>query len=251
MRGVIRSFAVQQPWSGLTDALSVLEIDLRTLLLAWARVAPTVLLVPAFGLRAVAAPVRVLLGIALAVSVAPALAHSLSHEAVWPLALVTELVRGLPVALSAAAALWAAEMAGGLVDDLRGVRDVSSLPIADGASPMGALMSLSVSLVFLESGGPARVLHALTRDEPALTHVAARAVLHLTSGIELAVAVAAPIVVAAIVVEVASSLFSRAMVPAPIQPALAPLRSLLLLGVLALVLDRVVGLLALNAVRVP
>jgi hypothetical protein len=67
----------------------------------------------------------------------------------------------------------------------------------------------------------------------------------------VALAIAAPVLAASIVVELASALIARAATPAFIQPLLAPLRSLVLLAVAALALDRMVELLATGVARVP
>ena len=80
-------------------------------------------LVPAFGLRALPLAARGVVGLALAAAVAPAVAStSVATPARLPwIALAFEqIVRGLPVAVAAAVPLWAATMAGGLVDTLRG-----------------------------------------------------------------------------------------------------------------------------------
>jgi type III secretory pathway component EscT len=100
------------------------------------------------------------------------------------------------------------------------------------------------ALVFLQSGGPERVASSLARDVPSVQGAALEVVGVLASGIELAVAVAAPLVAVALVVEVASALFARAANPAFVQPLLAPLRSLAILLALALLLERMVEVLA-------
>jgi type III secretory pathway component EscT len=71
----------------------------------------------------------------------------------------------------------------------------------------------------------------------------------LARGIEVAVAIAAPIVVVSVVVEVGSALVARAAAPAFVQPLLAPLRSVAILAVLAVVFERVVELLVVVAGR--
>jgi type III secretory pathway component EscT len=238
---------VAQP--GLVDTLAAaLEaggLDLKMWGLAWARFAPTIALVPAFGLRAVPVPARIVLGLALAASIAPAVGSAIDPAQPWPVALLVEAARGLPVALAAAIALWAATMAGGLIDDLRGARERSGLPnVEPGATPTGALLSMLAAIIFLETGGPARVAHALSEPGLGFSDPLARATANLVSGIELAIAIAAPVVVVAIVVEVASALVARAAHPAYVQPILAPLRSIAILGVTALLLDRMLELIA-------
>ena len=118
-------------------------------------------LVPAFGLNALPAQARVALGLSLAVAIAPSLQPS-ALSAPFALSLLIEAARGLPVALAAAGVLWAAGMAGGLTDNLRGARETQALPSVDeGVSPLGALLTMLVSLLFLEGGGASRVAAAL------------------------------------------------------------------------------------------
>ena len=238
--------------SSLARALEAGGIDLAAWGLAWARVSPTVTLVPAFGLRALPGPARVVLGLALAASITPALVHAPATNLPWAIAALAEVAKGLPVAITASTALWAASMAGGVVDNLRQARETAALPnVEPGVTPTGALLSMLVSIAFLESGGPARVARVLAHPALSFQEPLARAAATLASRIELAIAVAAPVVAAAIVVEVASALVARAASPAYVQPLLAPLRSIAILGVAALVLDRIVELVALYALRAP
>lgn len=230
----------------MADVLARSGVDLGRLGLAWARVAPSVALVPAFGLRAFPAPARATLALALAAVVAPGLPGLDASGHAWPVALMLEVAKGVPVAISASVALWAATMAGGVVDDLRGARETAGLPnVESGATPLGALLALLAAIVFLEGGGPARVVAALGRPELGFSGPLLGATANLVGGIELALAVATPLLVASIVIEVASSLVARAASPAFIQPLLAPLRSLGLLAVTALVLERMLELVAL------
>ena len=234
----------------IADVLAKSGVDLTRLGLAWARVAPSVALVPAFGLRAFPAPARATLGLALAAVVAPGLPGLGPTRPAWPLAFALEVARGLPVAVSASVALWAATMAGGVVDDLRGARESAALPnVESGATPLGALMALLAALIFLEGGGPARVVAALGRPDLGFSQPLFGAAANLVGGIELALAVATPLLVASLVIEVASALVARAASPAFIQPLLAPLRSLGLLAVSALVLERMLELVAIAAGR--
>jgi type III secretory pathway component EscT len=143
-------------------------------------------------------------------------------------------------------------MAGGLIDDLRSARETASLPnVEPGSTPTGALLAMLVALIFLQTGGPGRVAHALADPNLSFADPLARAAQNLVSGIELAIAVAAPVIVASIVVEVAAALVSRAANPAHLQPVLAPLRSIVILGVTALVLDRMLELFAEATIAAP
>lgn len=235
----------------LQPLLGALDVDLRSWALAWARVAPALTLVPAFGLNALPAQTRVALGLALAVSIAPSL-QPVALAAPFGVELLLQAARGLPVALAAAGALWAAGMAGGLADNLRGARESQSLSIVDeGVSPLGALLSLLVALLFLEGGGAARVAAALA-SEPALSQGGLlRIALGLTHAIELALAVAAPVVGASIVIELANALIARAATPSHVVQLLAPLRSIFILLTFALLFERMAALLAAVAARAP
>ncbi len=239
------------PASGLLPALSALGIDLRGWALAWARVTPALTLVPAFGLNALPAQTRAALGLALALSIAPSLAPT-QLSAPFAVALLLEAARGLPVALGAAGVLWAAGMAGGLADNVRGARETQALPIIDeDTTPLGALLALLVSLLFLESGGGARVAEALSGAAPASQSTLWQVTLGLTHCVEIALAVAAPLVAVSIIVEVANALIARAATPAHISALLAPLRSIVILVAFALLFERMTTLLAALAAHAP
>lgn len=232
------------------DALAAELEHLESIGLAWARVAPTIALVPAFGLRALPTAARGILGLALAAAIAPALAPiALAHPSTpWFVLALEQILLGLPVALAAAIPLWAATMAGGLVDTLRGAQEGSGLAVVEGrASGFGVLLSLVASTVFLTTGGPARVASALAQTalptDPVVGSVNA-----LVAGIGLAVAIGAPLLAAAIILEIAFAFIARAASPSQVHALLAPLRAIGLLAIAAVVLERIATLIAL-AVR--
>jgi type III secretory pathway component EscT len=261
--------AVPAP-SFVTEVLHAADaagIDLTATGFAWARVSATVTLVPAFGLRALPAAARGALGVALALAIAPAVAvhhgqavrslgafGALGAQVPWPLLLVLEVLRGLPTALAAAIPLWGATMVGGVVDSLRGDSSQLTSPVVDGqTTSLGVLFALLASALFLAGGGAARVVGALAsldlEGAPGLAGFAplamVGAIVHqLSAGLEMAVALAAPLLVAAVVVEVGGALIARAASPGQFQQLLAPVRALALLGVLALVVGRIGELLA-------
>lgn len=224
-------------------------VDLAALGLAWARVTPTVTLVPAFGLRALPAAARGVVALALAACIYPALApEAKAATEPWALMLVEELLRGLPVAIACAAVLWAATMAGGLLDNLRGAQDAVQVPVVEGrTTPMAVPFALLASSIFLGTGGPARVAHALAiasvPDHPLLS-----AANDLTSAIALAVSIGAPLLCASLVIEVTAAVIARSANPAQIHALLAPLRTMGLLVVTGIVFDRIAALMAI-AVR--
>jgi len=210
--------------------------------LAWARVLPTVVLVPAFGLRGMPTVIRLTTGVALAVCIAPGLSSTPTAGAMvtaWPIALLRELARGLPVAIAAAVPLWTATMMGGTIDALRGVGEQNTPPLLEGrASPLGNLFALLASFAFLASGGPARVALSLLTVSGDLRHPILQAALALSSGIQLAVALASPLVAASFVIEISLALLARAASPTQMHALLAQIRSVALLAVVALLWQR-------------
>lgn len=222
-------------------------IDLAALGLAWARVTPTVVLVPAFGLRAMPTPVRGVLGAMLAFCIYPALAPVLTSQpgVPWVLMALGEILRGLPVALAAAVPMWAATMAGGVADSLRGgAQDQKDVPVVEGkVSTLGIPLSLLASAIFLFTGGPSRVVSVLARgDFPA--HPLAVMANDVASGITLALALSGPLLAASIVIEVSGALIARAASPAQVTALLSPLRAFALLAMFGLAFDRLALVLA-------
>ncbi|HTQ05381.1 MAG TPA: flagellar biosynthetic protein FliR [Polyangiaceae bacterium] len=222
--------------------------DPRAYALAWARVLPMVVLVPAFGLSGVATPIRVTLALGMAGAIAPAL-HVVPALGLplW-LECLREALRTTPLALGTAAILWAAVMAGGLADNLRASRESVELPVLDDSTtPFGALLGLAVALGFLETGGTERIVSALA--EPRLHASFAVAAERLAACVGIAVGVAAPLVAASVLIELSAALVARSASPAYVAPVLAPLRSLGVLFVVWIALDRMVELLVVLASR--
>jgi flagellar biosynthetic protein FliR len=218
--------------------------DLAAWSLAWARALPIVTIVPAFGLSAVAVPIRLGLAAALALAAAPALRPLASDGSPFVVSLVREAAAGLPVAIAAAAILWATVMAGGVADNLRGAREVAELPLLDEPSPpLAALFGLFAAVAFIEVGGVARLAAALARPELDVTWAA---VVHrLAASIGVAIAIAAPLVIGSLLIEIAGGLVARAASPAFVMPLVAPLRALALLAVLWVSFDRLAELVVL------
>jgi type III secretory pathway component EscT len=242
----------------VAGALARDGVDPLRLGLAWARVAPSVALVPGFGLRGAPAPARALFALILAACIFPAVAPAdtdLAHASVlsagalpMALLLLVETARGLPVAIAASVPLWAATMAGGVADALRGgLLDGSSPPPVEGlespASPLSVALSLLATSFFLATGGPARVLEALALRAPP-DHPLAAATQDLVGGITLAVAIGGPLLASAVVVEVAAAMVARAASPAQVHALIAPLRALGALAIAGVVFDRLAGVVA-------
>jgi len=234
---------------GLLESLArLLEeggIDLAAWGLAWARVAPVVAIVPAFGLRALSAPVRAAAALVLGAIIVPALRPAVAGPGPLPVLFLVELARGTVVALSAAIPLWAATMAGGVIDALRGSQDLTMVPTVEGrATPLGVLFSLLAATLFLGLGGPAAVVGALASAPADLGDGVTRAAADIAAGIGIAVAMAAPLLAASIVLEIAGALVARAASPAHLHAFLAPIRSLALLILTALLLNRMAAFMA-------
>jgi type III secretory pathway component EscT len=238
--------------AAVADVFEHSGVDLAALGLAWARAAPSVALVPAFGLRALPAPARIVVGLALAASIFPALVPVASSASLpWPILLLVEMARGLPVALAAAVPLWAATMAGGVVDALRGSQETLTAPTVEGrATPLGVPFSLLACAIFLATGGPARVASALAM-RPLAGHPLVAAAEDIVGGIGLAVALGGPLLAAAVVIEIAAALVARAASPAQVHALLAPIRAIGTLAVVAIVFERLATALARAVQSVP
>jgi type III secretory pathway component EscT len=235
------------PWLAV---LGWTEAELAAWGLAWARVLPAVLIVPAFGLRAVPLPVRFVFGFVLAAAVAPALAPTAVRSEPWLVELIGELLRGFPIAISAAVALWAATMAGGLVDELRGApRARPGGAVESGATPLAALFGVFAAIAFLELGGASTLASRLAaaRDAAPLSGVVGV----LVSGFARARAIAAPLFALSVLMVVVRALLARAAAPATLAGFLPALRAIVILAGVGLVLDRIAELIVTVAVGAP
>jgi type III secretory pathway component EscT len=227
-----------QLWPLLQAALERGGASWQQWLLAWARVLPLVTIVPAFGSRLMPAPARAVFGLGLAGLLVPAIAPDVSSQSHWAIGFIRELFRGLPVALSSGALIWASMMAGGLVDDLRGASQQQSNVFQEARTPLGAFLGLFATGAFLKLGGVESALASLlggAARQGALAHAAA----DLVSSLHIAFALCAPVLCVSVVWEVAGALIARAASPAHVQSLLAPLRAMVVLGAFALVLPAV------------
>jgi type III secretory pathway component EscT len=222
-------------------------VDAEAWLRGTLRLVPSMILVPAFGLRALPFPAQLLFAFVLAGATLPAVAGGLPPlDRPWLYAALEELARGLPVAVSAAATIWGATMAGNLMDELRGGPPPADFPLADSPSgPLGILLSLAASIAFLEFGGPAQLAQALASPAPLRAHLLAEVVRSLLAGVQLAVLIAAPLLALLLFLEVFHALVTRATRSGLWLSLFAPLRALSVLAIVALLLDRLVEGLAL------
>jgi flagellar biosynthesis protein FliR len=246
------AMAPLHPSPSVIDALTAVfaqsGVEPRAWALGFARATPAVTLVPAFGLGAVPPQVRLVLGLALGLCIAPALSGDVSAGGPLVVALGREALVGLPVAVLASLSMYVAAMAGGLVDDLRGARESVTLPVLpEEMPPVAVLFALLASVAFLETGGAARVASALSAPLLSARFAWPAVAQALAGSVELAFALSAPLAVAGVLLETGSALIARSATPAFIAPVLAPLKSVALLAVLALVMDRISELLTLLA----
>lgn len=231
--------------TAIADGLLASGVDLALVGRAWARATPLVVIVPAFGLRALSVPTRVSMALGLAAVLFPALtvtAVGAPTGATFALSvLVTEAFHGLPLAVATAVPLWAATMAGGLADQLRGAQDTGTFVTLDGRTgPLSVLHGLAASFAFFAMGGPARALRGLAREPSGLGWQETARV--FSDGIGLSIALAAPVLAASLIIEISAALVARAAAPAHVDALLAPLKAITFLVVVALGLSRVVAL---------
>jgi len=237
---------------GLAAVFAEIGVDPRAWALGFARATPAVTLIPAFGLAAVPVTTRLVLGLSFGLCVAPALAETAGRDGSLLVALGREALVGLPVALLGSLSAYVAIMAGGLVDDLRGGRESVTLPaLPEPLPPVAVLFALLSSVAFLETGGAARVAAVLATPVLGPGFSWAAVAQALSGAVGLAFAIAAPLAVASVLLEAASALIARAATPAFIGPVLSPLKSVVLLGILALVFERVAELLVVVSASLP
>ncbi len=229
---------------GILQALLV-ELDggRGTLLgwsIAWARVLPALFVVPAFGLGLLPVSLRAAMALAFAVGIAPALQPSdVQLTAPWPAVLVAEALRGVPIALTAATALWVASVAGGVVD---GAGRATRLSFVEGPearlTPLSTLFGLLAAVVFLANGSAARLVGRLAEAGPFNSGAVGRAAFDVAIGIGLGASIGAPVLVAALAMDVAMGIVARERSPLSFDALYPLLRTAVVLVATAVMLDR-------------
>ncbi len=240
----------------LGEVAAAAGVEPRALVLAMARVLPVVLIVPALGLSLQPWFTRLGLAAVLALGLAPALAAGAAVPTVGSAGFLVETVAafltGLPVAVSASVALWAAAMVGGLAGDLAGLGLRSGLSATGtDTGPLGALLGLATAALFLQGGGLARLVTALGRAARPSAGVAERVAADVGGGLQLAFDVGAPLLGASLVLETGLALVARSARPLALGALLAPLRPLAIVGVTAVLFERLAGLLATASAAAP
>jgi type III secretory pathway component EscT len=225
----------------LSSELAASGIDPTGWVLCWARLLPSLILIPAFGLPGFPIVIRVGFASVLAAVVAPSLPVAAYSPGPLLLALGAELARGLPVALSAAFCVWGALMAGNLIDELRAGAPPLKSPFDAGepSSPLGILLSLAASVAFFRLGGPARLADALAVARPLHEQDLHALVSSLAHGVQFAVALAGPLLALVPFLELLHALVARSTAPISAQVVFGPFKAVALLGMAAVLLDRI------------
>jgi type III secretory pathway component EscT len=223
----------------LLRELAASGIDPMSWARAWARLVPSLVLIPILGLRAFPIPLRLVFALVLGASIAPGLVEPSVARMPPSLELASELARGLPVALSVAIGIWGASMVGELLDASRGSRSSRSVFDDDAASPLAVLLSLVAAVAFFQLSGPARLAEALATARPLSEQDLRSVALSLARGIQFAVVLAGPLLALVPFLELLHGLVIRATRPLGFGVLLGPVKTIVFLGVTALVLDRV------------
>jgi flagellar biosynthesis protein FliR len=246
---------------GPDDRLAALVLGIA---LGAARATPIVWMVAPLGGPRLPAPARVGLALLLAALASPVLVASagtaaLAQASAPRLALLfaREVLVGLCLGFVAEAAFRAAEIAGRLSDTLRGANVAEILvPTAEErSSPLGVLYLLLATVVFLQIGGVPRLCEALLDSyrvlpvggglgagsaRQAAAIVTAASARLIASG----VALAAPVIVALWLTDLALGLVARAAPQVPVYFIGLPLKGLLAIGLVLVSLGVLEGVLA-------
>ena len=246
---------------GADDRLAALVLAIA---LGAARATPIVWMVAPLGGPRLPAPARVGLALLLAALASPILiasagAASLGQASAPTLALLfaREVLIGLCLGFVADAAFRAAEIAGRLSDTLRGANVAEILvPTAEErSSPLGVLYLLLATIVFLQIGGVPRLCEALLDSyrvlpvgggleagsaRQAAAIVTAASARLIASG----VALAAPVIVALWLTDLALGLVARAAPQVPVYFIGLPLKGLLAIGLVLVSVGVLEGVLA-------
>jgi flagellar biosynthetic protein FliR len=247
--------------TGTDDRLAVLVLPIA---LGAARATPIVWMVAPLGGPRLPAPARVGLALLLAALASPILvasagAAALGQASAPALALLfgREVLVGLSLGFVASAAFRAAEIAGRLSDTLRGANIAEILvPTAEErSSPLGVLYLLLATVVFLQIGGVPRLCQALLDsyrvlpvggglDAGSARQAAAIVTAASARLIASGVALAAPVIVALWLTDLALGLVARAAPQVPVYFIGLPLKGLMAIGLVLLSLGVLEGGLA-------
>lgn len=213
---------------------------------------PSVLLIPYAGLAALPLGVRAVFSLTLAATVTPGLVGAVDADVSW----FAVALSGLPNALAACAAIWAATMSGNFLQAMVLTSAESpdrhparSLTNSYQGTSLSSALTLAIAAGFLELGGPARIAKGLkfagghsifVVTGGSTGSIFAALAQPLVSGISIAVTVAAPVLAVQIVTSLVREAMSGLTRPSRELSPLSGLAALLQLVIVALVLDRVI-----------
>jgi type III secretory pathway component EscT len=124
--------------------------------------------------------------------------------------LTLAVIDGVALGVSAAIGIWIATMAGDLFDEFGGqVGLVGSQPFEYSSTATGTLFGLIACIAFLAQGGVAKLAAAMTVPLGTTPLGLPRLLQTLTAGIGLSVTLAAPLVVAQLLIQLGGLLASR------------------------------------------
>ena len=190
--------------------------------LVLARVTPLFILAPLFSSKMVPTRVRSIVAVALAIGMTPLAVRGITLPT-DPLAvtglLVEQIIVGLAFAFAVGAVFSAIEAAGSLIDMIAGYSFGSIIDPVDNSpgGPMTTLYGLVGLAVFIAIGGDAWMLRGLARTFDLVPLGQSAPIASLTTGVEAAFAsifvsaieVAAPVLLALLVTDVAFGMVSR------------------------------------------
>ncbi|HEX5308120.1 MAG TPA: flagellar biosynthetic protein FliR [Solirubrobacteraceae bacterium] len=196
--------------------------ELAGFILVLARVAPMFLLAPLFSSRMIPARVRGIVAVGISIGLAPVALHGqhIPGDALSLASLVVEgMLVGLGFALSLSLLLAALETAGSLVDIVSGFSYGSLINPLSGerSAVMSQFYALVGTMIFLIVGGDAWMLRGLATTFQLVPLTSAPRLSSMTAGIEQlfstvfasAVEVAAPVLIALLITDVAFGVVSR------------------------------------------
>ena len=193
-------------------------------MLVMARIGPLFMLAPVFSSRMIPGRVRAMVAMAIALVLAPVANHGqhlpTDSLAVTPL-FVKEVTVGLAFALAVGVLASAVQAAGSLLDTLVGFSFGALIDPFDNspAAILGQLYSIFATMIFLLTGGDHIMIMGLAKSYdivplgkvPAVSHLAALATTDLTSVLVVGLEIAAPVMIALLLADIAFALVSRAV----------------------------------------
>jgi len=216
--------------------IALTGLGLSTWVIGWAKALPVVVIVPALGLRSMPTTLKSALALALMVAVIPGM--GIQNEPLSVASLTLAVFDGVTTALPAALGIWIATMAGSLYDELTGAEKSLSSGLWDSeSSATGTLFGFVAAIAFLAQGGAAKLVFALSRpvahSQLTLRHLADQ----LNSGVSIAIVVSGPLVIAALLITLASMLSARSLHVSAARALVLPLQGIFRLLALAVLLE--------------